>query len=129
MGMIVLPYRGVQAAERESRRRAPRLRLPQVAPADPLRDLDMRLTYRTVRVLSAVAEHPGASGRQIADASGVADQGQMSKLLRRLEGLGLIDAGCQDRGVSHAWRLTAKGREVERGIRSQTSVERPSVGG
>ena len=41
----------------------------------------MRLTYRTVRVLGAVGEHPGASNREIAERAGISDQGQISKLL------------------------------------------------
>jgi len=36
------------------------------AAGDPLRDVGMRLTYRTVRVLTAVAANPGASNREIA---------------------------------------------------------------
>ena len=73
MGMIVLPYLGVAAAQRELKRPAPahrdRGRLGR--PADPLRDLGMRLTYRTVRVLMSVAAHPGSSNREIGIASGV----------------------------------------------------------
>jgi AcrR family transcriptional regulator len=71
MGMIVLPYHGQAAAAREAMRQAPRRRRAAPAPGDPLRELDMRLTYRTVRVLLAIGEHPGASNRQVADASGV----------------------------------------------------------
>ena len=51
MGMIVLPYLGKAAAARETSRPATR-RKPATPPSgDPLRELDMRLTYRTVRVL------------------------------------------------------------------------------
>ena len=57
---------------------------------DPLRGLGMRLTYRTMRVLLAIGVHPGASNREVGDASGIRDQGQISKLLTRLEDLGLI---------------------------------------
>lgn len=124
MAMVVLPYLGPAAAERELALRAPRARRPArpgVA-VDPLRDLDMRLTYRTVRVLSAVAECPEASSRQVAEASGIADQGQMSKLLWRLEHLGLIanDAPRPRRGEPNVWTLTARGREVEQAIGAQT---------
>ncbi len=126
MGMIVLPYRGPEAAERELGRQAPkpRRRPTPAAPADPLRELGMRLTYRTVRVLLAIAEQPGASSREVADASGISDQGQMSKLLWRLEHLGLIDTAVRHhgRGEPNAWSLTPKGREVERTIRSQTGT-------
>ena len=81
----------------------------------------MRITYRTLRVLSAIGEHPGMSNRGVADLSGIADQGQMSKLLTRLEGLGLIenttmtdhDRGAHQRaGEPNAWRLTSKGEHV-----------------
>jgi AcrR family transcriptional regulator len=116
MSMIVLPYLGPAAARRELARPAPasdpkakRLR------GDPLQGLDMRLTYRTVRVLMAVAQAPGASNRKLADAAGVADQGQISKLLTRLTTLGLIENGPRGavRGEPNAWRLTPKGHEVQ----------------
>ena len=126
MGMIVLPYQGPDAAERELGRQSPkpRRRPTPAAPADPLRELGMRLTYRTVRVLLAIAEHPGASSREVADASGISDQGQMSKLLWRLEHLGLIDTAVRHhgRGEPNAWSLTPKGMEVERTIRSQAGT-------
>jgi hypothetical protein len=57
------------------------------------------------------AEEPNPSSRQVADAFGVTDQGQMSKLLWRLESLGLIanDALITSRGEPNAWSLTALG--------------------
>jgi hypothetical protein len=80
-----------------------------------LEDLEMRLTYRTLRVLSAIAANPGASNRDIADHADVKDQGQISKLLIRLERLGLIhNTGTGAlRGEPNAWILTDKGQEVE----------------
>jgi DNA-binding MarR family transcriptional regulator len=123
MAMIVLPYLGSEAAERELARSVPRRkRLPQHN-GDPLRELDMRLTYRTVRVLGAIAEQPASSGRQVAEASGVQDQGQISKLLSRLEHLGLIvnKAPGHSRGEPNAWTLTPRGHEVERAIRVQSA--------
>jgi AcrR family transcriptional regulator/DNA-binding MarR family transcriptional regulator len=123
MGMIVLPYQGQATAAREVSRPAPRRRRSAHTRGDPLRELDMRLTYRTVRVLLAIASHAGASNRQVADASGVVDQGQISKLLARLEHLGLIrntGAG-PTRGEPNVWGLTARGEEVERTIRRQTT--------
>ncbi len=120
--MIVLPYLGPEVAERELARRPPRRRaIPARPNSDPLRELDMRLTYRTVRVLLAVSERPAASGRQIADASGITDPGQMSKLLWRLEHVGLIanEASGLGRGEANAWSLTALGREIEQAIRAQ----------
>jgi len=83
----------------------------------------MRLTYRTVRVLMAVAAHPGSSNRVVADAAEVSDQGQMSKLLARLDGLGLIEntGGGAVRGEHNAWTLTDKGWQVQGAFAEQTS--------
>lgn len=123
MSMIVLPYLGQAASKRELARPLPPLLQdrPSLA-ADPLRGLDMRLTYRTVRVLVAIAASPGASNRQIAVAADVTDQGQMSKLLNRLHHVGLIEntgtAGA--RGEPNAWTLTHRGREVEHSIHART---------
>ncbi len=119
MAMIVRPYLGAAAAERELERVLPvRRPVRRGAPVDPLGGLDMRLTYRTLRVLAAIAAAPGASNREVAQAAGVVDQGQISKLLSRLEGLGLI----HNTGVGHvkgepnAWELTGRGREVQQAV-------------
>jgi AcrR family transcriptional regulator len=128
VGMIVLPYLGQAAAARETARPAPRRRRVAAPSGEPLRELDMRLTYRTVRVLLAigelVADGRGPSNRRVAEAAGVADQGQISKLLARLEHLGLIEnagAGGPARGEPNEWRLTTKGQEIERTIRRQAA--------
>lgn len=123
MGLIVGPYLGPAAARREIERPAPELdHAARREHSDPLRGLDMRLTYRTVRVLVAVGSHPGASNRQIADAAGVEDQGQISKLLRRLESLGLVtNTGLgHAKGEPNSWTLTRRGTEVEQAIKAQT---------
>jgi AcrR family transcriptional regulator len=125
MNMIVLPYQGVAAANRELARSASKTRARPRRPArDPLKDLDMRLTYRTVRVLIAIATDPGASNREVGAAAGIADQGQISKLLQRLTSLGLVEntgAG-HSRGEANAWQLTGKGQEVERTIRAESTL-------
>ena len=116
MSMIVLPYLGPAAARRELARPAPPAPSRTVASGpDPLRELRMRLTYRTVRVLLAVAATPGGSNRQVADESGIGDQGQISKLLARLHGLGLIEntGAPAMRGAPNAWILTDRGWEVQ----------------
>lgn len=127
MGMIVLPYLGPAAAQKESSRPTPERRVRrQVASKDPLRDLEMRLTYRTVMVLLSIAASPGASNREVGVAAGIDDQGQISKLLSRLDKLGLIEnsgAG-QVRGAPNAWALTKKGVEVEQLVSGQTSAGR-----
>jgi AcrR family transcriptional regulator len=124
MSMIVLPYLGARAANRELTRPALRTRrrgrqAVRARSKDPLEGLDMRLTYRTVRVLTVIAEHPGASNREIAEGSDIADQGQISKLLTRLARLKLVEnkGGGQERGASNAWHLTERGAQVERATR------------
>jgi AcrR family transcriptional regulator len=124
MGLIALPYQGRAVAEREAARPTPRRRPATPPAADPLRDLEMRLTYRTVRVLVAIASAAGASNREVSEAAGVVDQGQMSKLLARLEHLGLIvNLGeGHAKGEPNAWQLTPRGREVEQTISRQTDT-------
>jgi AcrR family transcriptional regulator len=131
MGMIVLPYLGAAAARRELARPAP-FAVPRPVrrsrpSANLLRELDMRLTYRTVRVLRAIAAHPSASNREVSVAAGISDQGQVSKLLARLRKLGLIDntapaATGSTKGEPNAWTLTDTGRWLAE------SVSTPSVG-
>lgn len=124
MSMIVLPYLGAAAARKELELPVPKTTRHQPAPqSNPLKDLDMRLTYRTVRVLSAIATHPQSSNRTIANLAGVSDQGQMSKLLTRLEHLNLIHntgAG-QTRGEPNAWTLTNTGHQVHAATTGQTT--------
>ncbi|HEY7951682.1 MAG TPA: TetR/AcrR family transcriptional regulator [Solirubrobacteraceae bacterium] len=123
MSMIVLPYLGARIASNELTRPAPKLPKPsKAAPPirrDPLEGLDMRLTYRTVRVLTVISENPGASNREVAEGSGIADQGQISKLLTRLERLELVTntGEGQLKGGSNAWNLTDRGAQVERATR------------
>ncbi len=124
MGVIVMPYLGQAAAQKELRKPAPPL--PTKTPhahRDPLDGLEMRITYRTVRVLMVIAAHPDASNRKIATEAGITDQGQVSKLLARLEHLGLVyNRGLGPvKGAPNAWQLTARGRHVEQAIRVQTA--------
>jgi AcrR family transcriptional regulator len=127
MALIVLPYLGSAAARRERARsgaprdRTARGRSPRggraaatLAGGDPLEGVTMRLTYRTARVLTSVAGCPGASNRVVAQQAGIADAGQVSKLLARLERLGLLAnaSGGHTRGEPNAWSLTPKGERV-----------------
>jgi AcrR family transcriptional regulator len=131
LGIVLLPYLGPAVACREQARPAPALpattgtapELPVSLGVDALAGLQMRLTYRTARVLEGVAKHAGASNRQVADYAGIADQGQVSKLLARLERLGLLaNAGAgQLKGEPNAWQLTPRGRLVTQSIRLHTS--------
>jgi AcrR family transcriptional regulator len=127
MGMIVLPYMGLAAAQKETARPAPKrvASTRRTAREDPLKGLDMRLTYRTVRVLLAISQTPGASNREVGGAGGIADQGQTSKLLQRLEHLGLIEnvgRGGSGKGEPNAWRLTERGKQLERTIQTRSGT-------
>jgi DNA-binding MarR family transcriptional regulator len=119
MSMIVLPYLGTRAARAELAKPASpaaptRHARPTDARTDPLEGLNMRLTYRTIRVLGVIAEQPGASNRDIAESAEIVDQGQISKLLSRLSQHGLVaNSGGQGHGRPNAWHLTARGRQLE----------------
>ena len=124
MSAIVLPYLGASSAQQELRRATPQIQTKKASThGDPLEGLDMRITYRTVRVLIVIGSSPKASNREIATEAGIADQGQVSKLLTRLESLGLVrnDGVGHAKGAPNAWVLTPKGLEVERAIRVQTA--------
>ncbi len=126
MSMIVLPYLGSTAARRELDRPAPKTesRKAQGEPllSDPFKDAGMRLTYRTVRVLMAIVDHPRASNRTIGQTAGIDDQGQISKLLGRLQRIGLVsNTGLgPGQGAPNAWSLSDKGRQITDGIRAHT---------
>jgi AcrR family transcriptional regulator len=127
MWMIVLPYLGPAAAGKQLARAQPGpVEMPPVLSGEPPRGLNMRLTYRTARVLETIALEPGASNTQISAHVGIIDQGQVSKLLARLARLGLIEnrgAG-QRRGGANAWHLTRSGGELEAAIRRKSALGR-----
>lgn len=134
MAMIVLPYQGPVAARREIKRALPPNPLVQAdtvraAGADPLAGLAMRLTYRTARVLLALAELTakggGASNRQVGELAGITDAGQTSKLLWRLAQYGLLEniaKGNLARGEANSWQLTATGRQLLRSITGRADM-------
>lgn len=131
MAMIVAPYLGSAAARAERNRPAP---APLPTPSgnggtdingsissgtvvgaerDPLHGVSMRFTYRTACVLEAVAAQPGLSNRGVGNAAGISDQGQVSKLLARLQGFGLMtNTGPPRKGAPNAWELTVEGEQV-----------------
>lgn len=120
MSMLVLPYHGARQAKRELSLPAP---LPKGRQAigtelpfspDPFKKVGMRLTYRTTRALSVAAKNPGASNRQIAELAGINDQGQASKLLTRLERIGMIanHGNGLTKGEPNAWSLTPAGEQL-----------------
>jgi DNA-binding MarR family transcriptional regulator len=61
-----------------------------------------------------IASNPQASNRDIAAAIGMVDDGQVSKLLARMQDLGLISnrAQADNHGGANAWQLTPDGARV-----------------
>jgi AcrR family transcriptional regulator len=142
MATIVLPYRGHSASARELERP---LIMPSLASAQRVRgglslradgyrgSDDFRLTVRTRMALAAVAELNerglAPSNRLVSDAAEIVDQGQASKLLARLEGLGLLqNIGGKTPGEANAWRLTTDGEAVLSTSTKPTCVAPSSAG-
>jgi AcrR family transcriptional regulator len=131
MSMIVLPYLGAQAAREELERPAPEAPESSALEASPIavpasEQAGARLTYRTVQVLRAIAELPAGSNREVAERAGIVDQGQISKILTRLEYQGLVinrGGNGPARGAPNSWWLTDRGEALERDLR-----ERPAAG-
>jgi AcrR family transcriptional regulator len=134
MSVIVLPYRGAAAARSEQARTAPAkpaaiaagaARAVRAVREDPLADVPMRLTYRTARVLSVILADPGASNRTVGEGADVYDQGQISKLLARLDRLGLVANSGQGhaKGEANAWSLTPLGVSVTQSLRMHEQTE------
>jgi AcrR family transcriptional regulator/DNA-binding MarR family transcriptional regulator len=122
MATIVLPYRGSAAAAKELERPIPRppvhalrrdgdgLSRRPVGSASPV---DYRLTVRTQMALAAVAGRPGLNNREVSEIIGLSDQGQISRMMKRLQTQGLIEsAHGQSRRQARAWRLTRDGEAV-----------------
>ena len=130
MSMIVLPYLGAAASRREL---SIPVAVPKPSPRRPMgaraagvrQGLDMRLTYRTMLVLDVIAEHPGINSRSLAEAAGITDPGQTSKLLARLKDRGLIEntneAGA--RNAPKAWRLTDDGAALRRAVGARRGTD------
>ncbi|HET6448886.1 MAG TPA: TetR family transcriptional regulator [Conexibacter sp.] len=68
------------------------------------------LTQLSAATLRHIAAHPGCRNVEIADEIGVAHESQISRLLRRLAGEGLVQS--RRAGRSHAWELTERGSAV-----------------
>jgi AcrR family transcriptional regulator/DNA-binding MarR family transcriptional regulator len=132
MSLILLPYLGAGVAGRELSKPAPPPRArpapvePPLPPRPMLDEPGARLTYRTVRVLRVIAELPAGSNREVAERAGIVDQGQISKILSRLEDQGLVvNRGGSNpaRGTPNSWWLTERGEALELDLREQSSSQ------
>lgn len=135
MAMLVLPYRGRAAAARQLSyqisqagqdfdtsdkaakvARAGRTSWSPLGSAPPV---DFRLTVRRQAVLATIAElgardstgEWGPSNREVADRVGIHDQGQISRLMMRLQEQGFVEDTHGPRQTK-AWRLTPRGEEL-----------------
>jgi AcrR family transcriptional regulator/DNA-binding MarR family transcriptional regulator len=118
--LIVYPFLGLARANEELKRHVPRRPAARRSPSRDLLPLPrMRLTRRTLLVLCAIASSPGLSNRAVAEGAGITDQGQVSKLLSRLQGLGLVEntGPSQPSGRANAWRVTETGEGLVRALR------------
>jgi AcrR family transcriptional regulator/DNA-binding MarR family transcriptional regulator len=129
MSVIAYSYLGSRAAARELEQQPIELvaetngREAVMTRSGLLAALPMRITYRTLSVLSVISLNPGARNRDVAEVAGITDAGQISKLLSKLERLGLIhNDGEQNSWSPNGWRLTARGVEVEEAIRQELKV-------
>jgi hypothetical protein len=122
MAFIVAPYLGQAAAQAELEGKPSSGRLAVAIEPGPGRpqaisraaELPIRATHRTTMVLQAIAQAPYSNNREIADAAGLIDEGQMSKLLARLERQGVVEnvgIGAA-RGEPNAWLLTSSGQRA-----------------
>ncbi len=120
MAMIVLPYRGSAAAAKELGRPLPRVAAKRrdgdgssrrpLAEASPV---DYRLTVRTQMALAAVGGRPGLNNREVSEIIGLSDQGQVSRMMKRLAGQRLVENVHGHTGrKAKAWRLSADGEAV-----------------
>jgi AcrR family transcriptional regulator/DNA-binding PadR family transcriptional regulator len=76
-----------------------------------------RMSVRAYLVLVAIegscAEGSDPSNVEVSRAAGIRDQGQISRMLRRLEAQGLLqNSGGATAGAANAWRLTLRGEAL-----------------
>jgi DNA-binding MarR family transcriptional regulator len=63
--------------------------------------------------LAAVAGRPGLNNREVSEIIGLSDQGQISRMMKRLAGQGLVEnTHAQTKRLARAWRLTVDGEAV-----------------
>ncbi len=134
MSFIVAPFLGAAAARRELSR--PAVLGRELAARKAAQGLLHGFSGRGMRhplaprVLHVIRGEPGLSNSEVAERTGVKDEGHMSRTLARLRRLGLIENKLDTtsrRGRASIWQLTGNGEEVERALRyevSQTQEQR-----
>ncbi|MGC2372599.1 MAG: TetR/AcrR family transcriptional regulator [Solirubrobacteraceae bacterium] len=120
--VVVTPYLGSTEAVEAARAGAKRAQLVaqeyMVTLADFLVPLPSQLARANAHRLRAcllyIAENPGASNKYVAGGIGVSHLGQVSVLLARLEGVGVLRKQAGRAGHPNAWTLSSYGEQVAR---------------
>jgi AcrR family transcriptional regulator len=122
MGLIGAVYLGEPAAATEIERgeayASAIIAVRQTRADSNTEDVDIPRALRDPRAHRArlcmhyLANNSGASNREIAGAVGIAHQEQISKLLARLNALGLLDKRPAPPGGANAWSLTHYGEKI-----------------
>jgi hypothetical protein len=123
MGLVSAPYLDQRAVTREiargealarellAERYAPHQQTQQAGVEVPNLLLDPR-AHRARACLLYLAENPGASNRQVADAVGVTGRTQISALLARMHSVGLLAKRPSRPGGPNAWSLSQHGERI-----------------
>jgi AcrR family transcriptional regulator len=125
MGLVAAQYLPPRAVAREIERgeqlareiQAARRHAPRSGVAIPAL-LSNPNAHRARRCMLFLAEHPQASNREVAAATGVAHQSQISTLLSCLLRERLVDKRSAGPGKRNSWRLTSHGEEISRALKS-----------
>jgi hypothetical protein len=74
--------------------------------------------YRARACVVFLAANPGVSNKAVAAGIGVSSLGQVSELLKRLTGAGLLVKHAGRTGHPNAWRLTPTGEQLARALKN-----------
>lgn len=112
MALLVLPFHGLPASAQELTVPLPARERGKRSSQAVYREPDLSLSPRSLMLLRAVGEAPDASNRMLARRTGIADEGQISRMLARLEQLDLVCNDSASRTGTNAWTLSAKGAQL-----------------
>jgi len=93
-----------------------------VAPVEVPETLLNPMAHRARDCVRYLAEHPGASNRQIAAAAGISRDDQISTTLARLARVGLLEKRRASPGGPNAWALSPYGLSVARTLQETQDV-------
>ncbi|HEV7528401.1 MAG TPA: MarR family transcriptional regulator [Solirubrobacteraceae bacterium] len=129
MSFTVLPFLGVSAARRELAAASAAADSPDgTADLEILKAPGGRLSSRALSALNVIAAEDGLNSKEVSLRTGVRDDAQSSRLLARLERLGLIANAREHHGRANrkAWSLTAAGLNVHDALRREANAPLPA---